>query len=299
MSADREKYEAAELAFLASEGVDAASRIVDLERLGSRLRVLDAGEGPPVLFVPGVMTGGAVFAGLVPRLDGFRCIMVDRPGVGLSPPLPSPPNTLSEHEHVGDVLLVDVLDGLGIERSHIVATSQGGWTGFRSLAAHPDRFDRYVGLAYQMGARLEKLPLSMKIPPIRWLIPNRLRATRWLVQAMLKSAGMRGAFESGRFSDEMLDWMVAQLRYTDTFGYDSLHSPRPQFEHAPKLLANVDIPVHLFWGTDDIFAGEAMARELAASLPNATVQMVPGAGHAPWLDEPELAAEAVLRHLSG
>ena len=56
-------------------------------------------------------------------------------------------------------------------------------------------------------------------------------------------------------------------------------------------------PVHLFWGNDDLFGGQDSAEEFARLLPQATLQMVEGAGHAPWLDEPELAAAAVHRLL--
>lgn len=95
MAAKAETFEQAERAFLASERITARTQYVDLDRLGGKVRVLVAGEGPPVLFVPGVMTGGAVFAGLVGRLPEFGCIMIDRPGTGLSPILPTPPTDLA------------------------------------------------------------------------------------------------------------------------------------------------------------------------------------------------------------
>ena len=40
-------------------------------------------------------------------------------------------------------------------------------------------------------------------------------------------------------------------------------------------------PVHLFWGTDDVWAGEKSAQEFANALPNATLQMVEGAATPP------------------
>lgn len=306
MSADVQNYVRAEEALLASEGVTAEARLVELERLGGKARVLIAGEGPPVLFVPGVMTGGAVFAGLVGRLPDFRCIMIDRPGTGLSPLLPSPPTDLPGQERVADALLVDVMDSLGLDRTDIVSTSLGGWTTFRSAAAHPDRFTRISALAFQMGARIENAPMSMRMPAPAWMLPRRIKATPRLVRAMLKSAGMRGAIERGLFSDELLGWIVAQLRYTETFRNDSIYNPGPigprgpidEVRHSRELLACVTAPVHLFWGADDIFAGEDSAREFAEMLPDAKVEMIDGAGHAPWLDEPELAASAVRQHFS-
>ena len=297
---DREIYDEAEASYLTAEGLASASaRIVELKRLESIVRVVEAGDGPPVLFIPGVMTTGVVFARLAAQMPDYRCIMVDRPGVGLSPPLPTPPTTLADHERLGDHLLVDILDGLEIEHAHVVCTSMGGWSAFRSVAAHPHRFNKMVALSFQIGAGVEKLPWSMRIPQIKFLTPQRLKASPKLVRGMLKSAGMKKAIEQGYFTDEMLSYQSIVLRHTDTFGNESLHSPAPDLEHPADVLANVTIPVHLFWGTDDLFGGETKAREFAAKLPNATLQLVEGAGHAPWFDEPELGLKAIRDHLGG
>lgn len=297
----------AEQALLASEGVEATAHEVPLDRLESSARVLIAGDGPPVLFVPGLMTTGPVFAGLVGQLSNFRCIMVERPGSGLSPMLPSPPDTLELQRKVRADFLVDILDGLQIDRSHVVCTSMGGWGTFRSLAVHPDRFLRVNALAFQVGARLEDVPWSMRMPLFKRLTPRRVKASPGFVRTMLKSSGMRGTIEAGKFSDELLDYLTALLRHTDTFRNEIVYGPRAttprgrnlDVQHTPELLAKVTAPVHLFWGTDDFFGGEESAREFASLLPNAELQLVEGAGHAVWLDEPELAAAAVRTHLAG
>lgn len=289
-----------------SEGVSSEEIVVEMSHLGGQSRVLSSGSGEPVLFIPGVMTSGAVFAGLVGRLPGFRCLMLDRPGTGLSSLPRDPPTDLEGQERFADELIADVLDGLSLDSAHVVSTSLGGWFAFRSAATHPDRFRSITGLGFQGGSRIVNAPLSMRLPTPTWMIPRRPMVTRRIVRAMLKSAGMRAAIETEKFSDEMLDWMVALLRYTDTFGNDSRYNPRPMtlrgpidaVRHPVELLARVSASVHLFWGTDDIFGGHPSAEELAGALPDARLQMVQGAGHAPWLDEPELAASAVLRHLS-
>ncbi len=54
------------------------------------MRVLEVGEGVPVLFVHGASSGGSSWAPLVACLSGFRCILLDRPGFGLSPRLNEP-----------------------------------------------------------------------------------------------------------------------------------------------------------------------------------------------------------------
>ena len=301
-------YLAAEARLLQSEGVDDFVRTaVPLARLGGEVNVIETGTGQPVLFVPGTMTTGVVFAGLLRGLQDCRCILVERPGTGTSAPLDPPTRTLAAQQQAADTLLVDVLDGLGIETADVVSTSMGGFTTFRSLAAHPDRVGRVFAFGFQVGARLGAIPMSMRAPslPPRFM-PRRVPATPKLVRSMLKTAGVRGAIESGRFSDAMVDWMVALLKHTETFRNETLDSPRPadlrgeveRVRHPAELLAKVTHPVHLFWGTGDYFGGEAVASEFANLLPNAKLEMVAGAEHAPWIDQPDKALDALRNHLT-
>ena len=162
MAEDVRAYKAAEKAFLASEGIDdAAELFVDLDRTGGQVRLLDIGASsdPPVIFVPGVMTTGVAFAGLVGRLEGFRRLLLDRPGTGLSPPLDPPPADIYAQRQVADTLIVDIIDGLDLDEADLVCTSMGGYTAFRSAAAFPDRIGRIFALAYQVGARISDAPL--------------------------------------------------------------------------------------------------------------------------------------------
>lgn len=301
-------YREAEQAYLESETITATEHVVELARVGSAVRVLSAGDGPPVAFISGTMTTGVSFATLVRHLPDYRCLMIDRPGTGLSP-LPEPkPKKLGDHMRIADALIVDVFDALDIDRGHVVCASLGGWPTFRGAAAHPERFDRIFAMSWQAGARVTSVPMSMRNPmPKRWM-PKRVPfGGPGLVKAMLKSAGMKNAIEQGAFSDEMLAYMAAVGRHTPTLHNDANYMAVPvgpfggiaAVEHAPELLAKVSAPVHLFWGTDDIFGSPESARTFADELPDAELQLVDGAGHAPWMDEPDLAVAALRAHLAG
>jgi pimeloyl-ACP methyl ester carboxylesterase len=51
-------------------------------------------------------------------------------------------------------------------------------------------------------------------------------------------------------------------------------------------LAAITTPVLLLVGTDDPVGGEPESHQLASLLPDATVELLAGAGHLPWLDDP-------------
>jgi pimeloyl-ACP methyl ester carboxylesterase len=55
--------------------------------------------------------------------------------------------------------------------------------------------------------------------------------------------------------------------------------------------------VYLLWGEKDPFGPADAARSFAARIPNATLELMPNAGHAVWLDDPDRAAELLMTFL--
>jgi 3-oxoadipate enol-lactonase len=100
---------------------------------------IEAGGGPPVIFLHGV--GGSRTA-WGPQLRGlsdrFRCIAWDMPGYGDSELLE--PLTF---EGIAD-RLVDLLDTLAIERADLVGLSFGGMQAMHAALRHPERVNRLV-----------------------------------------------------------------------------------------------------------------------------------------------------------
>jgi pimeloyl-ACP methyl ester carboxylesterase len=278
---------------------------------GPTVRVQAVGEGPPVLFVHGAMNGGTSWASLMSRLPGFRCIALDRPGCGLSEPIEggavrAKTDTVKAY---ADDLIPDVLDALELERAAVVATSFGGLFAFRAAAAHPDRIARIVELSWAMGAPMEKVTLSLRMsamPGMRRLMPK-LPMTRGAVRMLLRQIGLRRALANGRFSDDMVEWFFVMLRDTDTM-VNELNSTPDVFTPVAGLnrdmlltddeLARITMPVHFVWGGEDPNGGAGVAREFAARFPAATLDLLEEAGHAPWIDEPDVCATLISGFLS-
>jgi pimeloyl-ACP methyl ester carboxylesterase len=71
-----------------------------------------------------------------------------------------------------------------------------------------------------------------------------------------------------------------------------------QFPYCPKLrgrLARAKVPALILWGGEDRLVSPAHADAYAASLPDARVVVVPGAGHYPYLEAPDHFAREVKR----
>lgn len=107
---------------------------------GIRTRVLEAGEGQPLVFVHG--TGGHLeaYARNFRRLsENFRVIAYDMVGHGYSekPDRPYTIDYLSDH-------LVGLANALGLKKFSLSGESLGGWVAAWTAAHHPDLVDKLI-----------------------------------------------------------------------------------------------------------------------------------------------------------
>jgi 2-hydroxy-6-oxonona-2,4-dienedioate hydrolase len=138
---DENRYRQAERALWAHPGPSPTEHRVRLARSGVHVRVQEVGSGPAVLFIHGGPNSGSTWALLAALLPEYRCLIVDRPGTGLSEPLYLNPATALEF---ADGFGAEVLDGLALERAHLVVSSFGGYISLRSAAARTIR--RFPGV---------------------------------------------------------------------------------------------------------------------------------------------------------
>ena len=299
MRKDLDRYRQAEARLWEKLGATPVERWVTLPS-GGAVRVQEIGSGDPLLFVHGASVAGTSWWRLAAALDGFRCILLDRPGCGLSDPIVGGPlATLHDVERYADRLVPEVLDALELDRATLLSTSYGGLFAFRGAAAAPARVDRIVEYSRLMGAPTAGAPLSMRLGAIPGMksVMIRMPVTRGVVKSMLRQLGMKRAVATGTFDDDMIEWLLALLRHTDTLRNEMQSLPAVitpirgtsrGLLLTDELLARLAMPVLFLWGDEDTNGGAAVAREFAPRLPNAQLEIIPEAGHAPWIDELEL-----------
>lgn len=307
MAGDLSAFREAEAVLWRSLGLNPTERFV---ASGGQVRVQELGEGPPVLFVHGVSVAGSSWCQLAGALPEFRCILIDRPGCGLSDPvpggsLPDPPAVLA----YADDLIRDVLDALALDRAGVAATSDGGLFALRGAASHPDRFDRIVQYSWPMGAPMDRVPVSMRFGAIPGMqaLTAKMPVTPRLVKSLLSQVGLKRAIRTGAFTDEMVDWTVVLMRETDTLANDMRASPRVvtpikglnrDLLLTDETLARITTPVLFLWGDEDPNAGASSAKDFTARLPSAVLEIVAEAGHSPWIDQLDHCATKTNEFLS-
>ena len=304
---DDVRYREAERRWFAHEGVAPVERRVHLDQLDVDVRVLEVGEGAPTLFVhAGGPNSGSTWIQLAARMSGLRCLLLDRPGAGLSAALPEPvrPHNL---RRFADTLIVDVLDALQVERAHLVGSSFGGTLAIYTAAAHPERVDRTVQLACPALAPGSRFPMFMRLmmaPGVGRLM-GILPPTPRGVRAMLRQVGHGLSLDTGRIPEAFIAYCVALQRDTDTMKHDGemLASAGGPGGFDASLVLTEDVlgrvvsPTYFLWGEDDVFGGRDVAEPLISLMPDAQLEMLPCSGHQLWLDDPDRVAQAVMTHL--
>jgi pimeloyl-ACP methyl ester carboxylesterase len=304
---DEARYRQAERRLWEWVGVIPTERRVHLKRSNVTVRIQEVGEGPPVVFVHGASVSGSSWATLAGGLPHFRCILLDRPGTGLSDPL----TTSLDRERLprlGDVLLVDVLDALGLESAHLVATSFGGYFALRAAAAFPDRIGRMVQFSWPVGAPISRVPAMMRMSavPLAGRLVAMLPPSERMIRMGFRQIGHAESVESGRISQEIIDWFLALQRHTDTTRQEARvargllsfrHGLDDRILLSDRFLSTIRAPTHFIWGERDPFGGVDTARRLVDRMPNAEFEIVFGAGHAPWLDDVNRAARSTTAFL--
>jgi 2-hydroxy-6-oxonona-2,4-dienedioate hydrolase len=293
-------FERAERRLFGACGVQVASRRVRLSDPPVAVRVLEAGDGPPLILVHGSGMSASTWAPLMPHLGPRRLIALDLPGFGLSEPFDYRGRSLRSH---AVAQLTSLLDALGLERVPVVGTSLGGMWALCLAADAPDR----VAAVGSFGVPAVALPgmhgdpafTMLSTPVVRQLVARigspsvaitRRTMARGVIGPRAAERAPEGFFEvvhegfrQPGFRTAMLTHMQLALR----FG-----RPRPENFLSETELRQLAMPVLMIWGDEDPYGGPEIGRRACAVIPDAGLEVIPGR-HAPFLDDPERCGELI------
>jgi 2-hydroxy-6-oxonona-2,4-dienedioate hydrolase len=296
VSTTAEEFERAENRVWERYRLDVTARYVQLREPALRVRVLECGEGPPVLFVPGDGAIAAAWAPLLGELSGRRGIVLDRPSFGLSDRFDYRGADLRRH---GGELLRALLDALEFDALPIVGSSGGGqWSLWLALDA-PDRVQALApmgmpavclpGFRPKAGMRLTSAP---GLGPLLFSLPSPNPKT---TGKMLSKADARlpdhpeivEVYHAARRLPGYGRSAAAIFRESMRLGGKA----RPTLVLSDAELARITQPVLFVWGGREPFGDPAVAHRAASHMPDARVEIVPGGWHHPWLaDAPHVAS---------
>ena len=237
---------------------------------GTRIHYSKTGRpgAPPVLFIQGL---GAAKSGWALQRAAtapwYQGIALDNRGAGRSD---KPHGPYSLEQMADDAIAV--LDHAGVDTAHVVGASMGGAITQLLAVKYPDRI-RSLTLACTAGSNhpwREELLRSWRDHALRHGIGSMSRdAARFVIgprsfRRLLPAMGWLGPLALGRPAHAFAGQVDAIL------GVD---------ESMAERLAEIDVPVLVLAGNQDILTPRGDSEELAERIPTAELVVISGAAH--------------------
>ncbi|MEV8592819.1 alpha/beta hydrolase [Streptomyces sp. NPDC052012] len=270
---------------------------------GTTLAYHVAGEGPPLVCLPGGPMQDSAYLGDLGGLSAHRTmIRLDLRGTGQS----QTPDDLATYRCDRQVADVEALRReLGLDRMPILAHSAGANLAALYSTRHPERVSALtlitpsvfaVGIEVTADDRLETARLRSDEP---WF-----PAAHAALEAIAQGRGDAQAWEAvapfwyGRWDDTARAHRAAEAKQRNdeaarVFASEGAFTPA----ETRAAFAAFSSPVLVLAGEYDVSGPPRAMRQYAGLFPDATAVVQAGAGHFPWLDDAErfVKAAAALR----
>ncbi|MDQ5833720.1 MAG: alpha/beta hydrolase [Actinomycetota bacterium] len=298
---DRElaKAQAALLARFAPD-----TRVRRIRWSGGETQLFELGTGAPLLYVHGGLSGAYEIVPILGALaENHRVLAVDRPGHGLADPFDYRDVDLLDHART---FLREILDALELSTVDVVANSMGALWSVAFAIDAPSRVSRLALVGAPAGLK-RQVPLQLLLLGLP-LIGQRLgrhvfsNATR---DGSRKFWGQVLVEHPEQLDDLLLDFDVANARRNvdSMLGLvECIADFRRLGLRSEVILGkrwqSLTTPTLLVWGEHDAFGSPDEGEALVAANPNLRLVRVAGAGHLPWLDDPERVVPEIERFLA-
>ncbi len=271
---------------------------------GTRLAYHQAGEGDPLICVPGGPMRASAYLGDLGGLSAHRSlVLLDLRGTGESA-VPADPTSYRCDRLVDDIEALRA--HLGRDRIDLLGHSAGAAIAVLYTARYPDRIDRLVLVTPSPRA------VGLEITDSdRRQVAELRRGEAWFPAAF-------AAFERIWSDDATADDWDAITPFT--YGrWDAISMAHQAEEESQKnqdaavvyysagaldpastrsALARLRARVLIVAGEYDIALPPKCAAEYAGLFPQAEMTVQPGGGHSPWLDDPEWFVRTVAGFLN-
>jgi pimeloyl-ACP methyl ester carboxylesterase len=257
---------------------------------GVSLHAEETGQGEPLLFIHEFAGDHRSWEPQVRHFSAaYRCVTYAARGY---PPsgVPEDPAAYSQARAVADA--VAVLDGLGIEKAHVVGLSMGGFAALHLVMAHPDRvlsavvagtgYGAHPDRAADFRAESEQIAAAFETEG-----PAKV-AERYAVgpaRVQLQNSNPRAWAE-----------FAAALARHDPVGaaltMRGVQAARPSLYALVTELSRIDTPVLLIAGDEDEGCLEP-AVMLKRTIPTSGLLILPRTGHTANLEDPDAFNRAV------
>jgi 3-oxoadipate enol-lactonase len=253
------------------------------------VRLQVGGTGAPIMFWPSLLMTGDMWHGVADDLvTRSQVILVDPPGHGGSQPL-------TGMFSFGDCArcIADILDGLGVERTHFVGNSWGGMIGATFAATYPDRIGRAVLMNCTAGRASvrQKVEYALLLRLAQWHGEIGPVLTRSVLKAFLGPTTFRERSDVvAQVRSAMKSINVASVSW-------AVKSVVPARPDQRALLASIRTPVLVVAGAEDATFPPRDAIAMADAIPNSSIRVLDKVAHLAGLEDPALVSTLIDQFL--
>jgi pimeloyl-ACP methyl ester carboxylesterase len=246
-----------------------------IDRDGTKIHYEVHGSGPPLILTHGYSSTSAMWHGQIDALSKrHRLIVWDMRGHGQSD-YPDDPSAYSEALTVGDIAAL--LDEVGAAKAVVGGLSLGGYMSLAFYRAHPERVRALLIIDTGPGFKKDDAREA-------WNKRAHDTADRFEQHGLdvLKSASRERSSVSHRDASGLARAARGMLTQRDA--------------RVIELLPEINVPSLVVVGADDT-PFLAASDYMAAKIPGAKKAVIPAAGHAVNIDQPQAFIDAVVPFL--
>lgn len=272
----------------------------------ARVAYYEEGEGPPLLLIHGCPFSSFIWRKVIGKLSThFRCLAPDLLGLGDTETAPDADWSLPAQA----AMVVGLLDGLDIERVHMVGHDHGGAVAQLLAAEHPERIDRLVisnAEAYDNWPSAAERPfLTLVRLPLLGDAALWLWSRRWAVRLSLIEG--KAVHNPKVLTTELLNGYIrANMsdRHRRAKSKRFLAGQSDPANNRVTLdlldgLRRFDHPTLLVWAAEDPHFGPKWGERLLHDIPGAVrLELLPETGHLLMEERPERFAALVDQFLA-
>lgn len=257
---------------------------------GTRLHYIDVGQGPAVVLVHGNPLSSFSFRHQIAALSArFRVIAPDLPGFGKSQAITEGP-VFQQHART----LRALLDHLDLGTIRLLGHDWGGPIGLGAMADQLDRVRQLVLVNTTLRSNFK--------PPLYWkqftasrvgeLLLVKLNVFGWGLPLMMRAA------RSPQIRRHYMRHLKTNASRRTVLALERLEGFEALVQEIESSLPAASMPVLILWGHPDQYFGRHELERLKETFPRADIVEIPGGGHFPMDDAPQIVTEELLRFLS-
>ncbi len=243
------------------------------------VRMMRDGQGAPLLYLHGA-NGPPPWSAFFERLaERHDVLMPEHPGFGTSD---NPPWL----RNIADLAMyyLDFLDGLGVEKVHLVGHSLGGWVA-EELAVRNATQLASLSLLAPAGVRVKGIVSG----------DNFIWAPDETARNLFYDQKFAEAMLARPPTEEEADILLTNRFMAAKYGWE----PRWFNPALERWLHRIKVPTLIIWGENDRLLPSAYAKVWGERVPNARVEIIPRCGHLPQIEQADTAAKLILGFLDG